>query len=197
MRHTIAMLTIATVSALAGTPALAADLVTGLAKADPQPAAESLQPGLSVTYYAGVFNSTDEIPAWAKFKKGIKGEPILLLDYFVGDGEVLTSGRVDEVAADIRGFIRFDEAGTYTMAMHSNDGVNLTVGGKSIVKDTEVHADRFSELVPVEITEPGWYPLQLLYFEKRFTSTVELRWKPPGGSGSMGFVPETAFAHVP
>ena len=197
MRHTTAVLIVAAIFVLSGTPALAADPVAGLARADPQPDIDSLKPGLSVTYYHNVFNSTGEIPGWAKFKKGFKGEPILLLDYFVGDGEVLTSGRDDEVGADIRGFIRFASAGTYTMAMHSNDGVDLTIGGKTIVKDTEVHADRFSDLVPVEITEPGWYPLHLLYFEKRFTSTVELYWKPPGGSGNMVFVPEGAFAHIP
>lgn len=197
MRHTITALFVAAIFALAGTPALAADPVTGLAKADPQPAAETLKPGLSVTYYAGVFNSTREVPEWAKYKKGVKGEPILVLDYFVGDGEVLTSGRVDEVGADIRGFIRFADAGTYTMAMQSNDGVDLTIGGKTIVKDTEVHADRFSDLVPVEITEPGWYPFHLIYFEKRITSTLELYWKPPGGVGNMDFVPAEAFAHIP
>ncbi|NKB48955.1 MAG: hypothetical protein GKS02_06275 [Alphaproteobacteria bacterium] len=183
--------------ALAGAPAMAADPVTGLVKSDPQPAADSLQPGLGVTYYAGVFNSTDEIPGWAKYRKGKKGEPILLLDYNVGDGEVLTSGRVDEVAADIRGFIRFDEVGTYTIAMQSNDGIDLTIGGKSIIKDTEVHADRYSELVPVEVAEPGWYDFHLLYFEKRVTSTVELFWNAPGKTGSLDFVPAEAFAHTP
>jgi hypothetical protein len=182
---------------LASTAALAADPVTGLLKADPQPAAESLKPGLSVTYYHGVFNSTREIPEWAKYKKGTKGEPLKLLDYFVGDGQVLTSDRSDEVGADIRGYIRFAEAGTYTMAMQSNDGVDLTIGGKTIVKDTEVHADRFSDLVPVVITEPGWYPLHLWYFEKRQTSTLELHWKPPNGSANMDFVPAEAFAHLP
>jgi hypothetical protein len=197
MRIVIAAALAAGLMALTAAPALAAETVTGLAKADPQPVAESLKPGLGVTYYAGVFNSTDEIPGWAEYKKGKKGEPILMLDYNVGDGEVLTSGRVDEVAADIRGFIRFDTAGTYTMAMQSNDGVDLTIGGKSIIKDTEVHADRFSELVPVEITEPGWYPFHLLYFEKRITSTVELFWNPPGEGGTMDFVPAEAFAHIP
>ena len=152
---------------------------------------------MGVTYYANAFRSTDEIPEWAKYRKGTKGDPILLLDYAVGDGEVLTSGRVDEVGADIRGFIRFEKAGTYTLAMQSNDGVDLTIGGKSIVKDTEVHADRFSELVPVVITEPGWYPLRLLYFERRLTSTIELYWNLPGAGGSMEYVPAEAFAHIP
>jgi hypothetical protein len=125
------------------------------------------------------------------------GEPILILDYFVGDGDVLTSGRVDHVGADIRGFMKFPVAGTYTIAMQSNDGVDLKIGGKRIVYDPDVHSDRFSDLIPVEITAPGWYPLHLLYFEKQVTSTLELYWLKPGGDGQLDFVPEEAFAHLP
>ena len=95
MRHTISVLFLAATFAFAGTPALAQETVTGLQKANPQPSAESLKPGLGVTYYHHKFNDTREIPEWAKYKKGHKGEPIPMLDYFVGDGEVLTSGRVD------------------------------------------------------------------------------------------------------
>ncbi len=176
---------------------IAADLVSGLQPATPQPAAADLKPGLAVTYYFGVFNDTREIEDWAKYKDGVKGEPILILDYFVGDGDVLTSGRADEVGADIRGYINFPAAGTYTIAMRSNDGVDLKIGGVRVVYDPDVHSDRFSELTPVEITTPGWYPLQLLYFEKRVTSTLELYWLKPGGSGQLDFVPEEAFAHIP
>jgi len=186
------------VALLALTPAgaHAAEAVSGLAPAAPQPDPASLKPGLAVTYYIGEFNSTREIPEWAKYKDGVKGEPIPQLDYFVGDGEVLTSGRVDEVGADIRGFIRFPVAGTYTMVTQSNDGVDLSIGGQTIVKDTEVHADRFSDFIPVVITAPGWYPLQLWYFEKHNTSTLELHWQPPGAS-QMDFVPAEMFAHLP
>jgi len=127
----------------------------------------------------------------------LKGEPILILDYFVGDGDVLTSGRADHVGADIRGYINFSVAGTYTMAMRSNDGVDLKIGGKRVVYDPDVHSDRFSDLMPVEIAEPGWYPLHLLYFEKQVTSTVELYWLKPGDTGQLDFVPEEAFAHNP
>lgn len=176
---------------------MAADLVTGLRPATPQPSATDLKPGLAVTYYFNEFNDTREILDWAKYKDGVKGEPILILDYFVGDGDVLTSGRADEVGADIRGYINFPVAGTYTIAMRSNDGVDLKIGGVRVVHDPDVHSDRFSELTPVEITSPGWYPLHLLYFEKRVTSTVELYWLKPGGSGQLDFVPEEAFAHIP
>jgi len=115
----------------------------------------------------------------------------------VGDGDVLTSGRADHVGADIRGYMNFPVAGTYTIAMQSNDGVDLKIGGKRIVYDPDVHSDRFSELIPVEIATPGWYPLHLLYFEKQVTSTLELYWLKPGGDGQLDFVPEEAFAHLP
>ena len=176
---------------------MAADLVSGLKSAAPQPPSADLKPGLAVTYYFNEFNNTREIPDWAKYRDGVRGEPILILDYFVGDGEVLTSGRNDHVGADIRGYLNFPVAGTYTIAMRSNDGVDLKIGGVRVVHDPDVHSDRFSDLVPVEITAPGWYPLRLFYFEKQVTSTVELYWLKPGGTGQLDFVPEEAFAHIP
>ncbi len=172
-------------------------MISGLKAASPQPASADLKPGLAVTYYFNELNNTREIPDWAKYRDGVRGEPILILDYFVGDGEVLTSGRNDYVGADIRGYLNFPVAGTYTIAMRSNDGVDLKIGGVRVVHDPDVHSDRFSELVPVEIAAPGWYPLRLFYFEKQVTSTVELYWLKPGGSGQLNFVPEEAFAHVP
>ncbi|MBO6783891.1 MAG: hypothetical protein JJ899_11560 [Alphaproteobacteria bacterium] len=171
--------------------------MTGLQPASPQPAADQLKPGLSVTYYFNKFNHTREIPEWAKYKDGVQGEPIAMLDYFVGDGDVLTSGRADHVGADIRGYINFPVAGTYTIAMQSNDGVDLNIGGKRVVYDPDVHRDRYSDLVPVVIETPGWYPLRLLYFEKQVTSTVELYWLKPGGGGQLDFVPAEAFGHIP
>lgn len=197
MRAAIAAALLATSLTFGASAGMAADLVSGLKPAAPQPAAADLKPGLAVTYYFNEFNNTREIPDWAKYRDGVRGEPILILDYFVGDGEVLTSGRNDHVGADIRGYLNFPVAGTYTIAMRSNDGVDLKIGGVRVVHDPDVHSDRFSELVPVEIAAPGWYPLRLFYFEKQVTSTVELYWLKPGGSGQLDFVPEEAFAHIP
>ena len=197
MRAGVGAVLLATCLAFAASPGSAAELISGLSPASPQPAADDLKPGLAVTYYFNAFNNTREIQDWAKYRDGVRGEPILILDYFVGDGDVLTSGRADEVGADIRGYINFPVAGTYTVAMQSNDGVDLKIGGVQIVHDPDVHSDRYSELTPVDITTPGWYPLHLLYFEKRVTATLELYWLKPGGSGQLEFVPEEAFAHIP
>ena len=196
MRPVLGGLILAALVALVPGWALAAASIDGLAMANPQPDPASLKPGLAVIYYYHAFHSTREIPEWAKYKDGVKGEPIPRLDYKVGDGDVLTSGHVDEVGADITGFIHFPQAGTYTMVTQSNDGIDLTIGGKTIVKDTEVHSDRFSDFIPVVIATAGWYPLHLFYFERHNTSTMELYWKPPGGT-KTDFVPAEMFAHTP
>jgi hypothetical protein len=92
MRARIGAVVLAFSLALGASAGSAADLVSGLKPAAPQPAAADLKPGLSVTYYFHKFDNTREIPDWAKYRDGVRGEPILILDYFVGDGEVLTRG---------------------------------------------------------------------------------------------------------
>lgn len=165
------------------------------ARLDVQPNAADLTAGLAVDYYFNIFNFVDEVREWAELQPGQSGQPLQSLDYNVGSGSVLTSDRPDGVGAIIGGLINFSTSGTYTMAARSNDGIELTIGGETILSDPTVHADRFSNLVTVEIAEPGWYPLDLVYFEKRNTSTLELYWATPDGDGALNFVPPTVFAH--
>lgn len=166
------------------------------ARLDPQPSEGALLPGLNVTYYSNIFNLVDEVREWAQIAPGKQGAPLLSLDYDVGSGRVLGSTRRDGVGAVIEGMINFPAAGVYSMAMQSNDGVELTIGGRTILSDPTVHADRFSDLVTVQIDEPGWYALNLLYFEKRNTSTLELYWLTPEEEGGLNFVPSSALAHL-
>ena len=177
-------------------PLQAAETVSGLTPvaADLDPA--EIKPGLSVKYYFSMFRRIFEIKEWAKYKDGKPGEPLRMLNYHTGTGEVLNSGSKDGVGADIRGMIRFAKAGDYVLAMQSNDGVRLEIGGALIVNDPTVHADRYSDLITVQIAEPGWYPLSLWYFERKNTSTLELYWLEPGEEGRLRFVPAEALAHV-
>ena len=119
-----------------------------------------------------------------------------MLNYKVGTGKILTSDSSDLVIAKIKGYLRFDAAGIYALRVNSNDGVRLDIGGKRIFNDPNAHPDRMSESLPVEITEPGWYAVDLLYFEKKGTATLELYWRPPGAA-SFDFVPAEAFGHAP
>lgn len=172
-----------------------ASSVSGMAPASPQPASENLKPGLAVKYYGVKLNSIQQFEEWMEYEKGKDGPPIPMLNYQVGKGDVLTSGSNDMVGADITGFINFERTGNYTVMVHSNDGVRLTIGGKLVHEDPDVHADRFSDEITLEISKPGWYPVRILYFEKKNTSTLELYWDPPGPE-EIDYVPATAFAHI-
>jgi hypothetical protein len=165
------------------------------APASPQPAESELQPGLAVEYHIKKLNSIAELEEWSQINKPSPGEPIMALNYNVQHGEVLTSGHTDLVGAIITGFIKFDQAGTWLVAVNSNDGVQINIGGQKVLEDPDVHADRMTDPVALEITTPGWYPLLVEYFEKKNTSTLEFYWQPPGGDVEM--VPASAYAHIP
>lgn len=163
----------------------------------PQPTADTLNPGLAVKYYFHLFRHIDELIEWQDYKDGKEGKPISKLDYRVGQGEVLTSTSRDGVGAEITGLILLQEEGSYAFSVQSNDGVRLEIGGVMVLEDPDVHADRFSNVATLQVTTPGWYPIKILYFERKNTSTLELYWQPPSDSaGSMKIVPSEMLAHL-
>jgi hypothetical protein len=50
--------------------------------------------------------------------------------------------------------------------------------------------------IDVKIDMPGWYPIQVLYYEKKRTATLVLRWVPAGSDAKAKpvAVPAAAFA---
>ena len=183
-------------AALTGFPmAGSAEPATGLAQADPKDTAR-LKAGLGVRYLIAKFDSIREVEAMATWKEPRVGIPIPMLDYNVGPDSVLTTKATDLVGAFIDGFIKFDKPGIYLLAVQHNDGVRLSIGGQEIYDYPIVTPDNFSPNLEVRIDQAGWYPISLIYFEKRNTSTLELYWQPPG-SDEFKFVPAEAFAHVP
>ena len=148
------------------------ELLTGLKAAEPQPTAEQLQPGLGVGYVYGRFNHLKEFET----KKFEPGKPLPKLDYRMGDGAVLTTKERDQVGALITGFIRFEKPGTYGFDVTSNDGVRVEIGGKLLYEDPSVHSDDTSDRIDVKVDQPGWYPIKIVYYEKKGTATLVLRW---------------------
>lgn len=172
-----------------------AEPVTGLTLAAPNETA-GLEAGLGVRYLIAKFDSIREIERMATWKEPKVGTALPMLNYNVGPGSVLTTKATDLVGAFIDGFIKFDKPGTFLLAVQHNDGVRLSIGGQEIYDYPIVTPDIFSPNLEVRIDEPGWYPISLIYFEKRNTSTLELYWQPPGAD-EFEFVPAEAFAHVP
>jgi hypothetical protein len=169
-----------------------AQVVTGVKAAEPQPAADKLQPGLAVAYVYGRFNHIKEFET----KKMEPGKPLPQLDYRMGDGAVLTTKERDQVGALITGFIRFEKAGTYGFDVTSNDGVRVEIGGKLLYEDPSVHSDDTSDRIDVKVEQAGWYPLKILYYEKKGTATLVLRWIEGEAKGKLVPVPAAAFAHL-
>jgi hypothetical protein len=154
-----------------------------------------LKPGLAVCYIYEFVRHVDEFAAWEKHRKCEPGEPLGALNSRAGENNVLTSNSHDGVMAKITGFIHLDKTGTYGFSFESNDGVRLTIDGEMITEDPGVHSDQYSLIGHKEVTEPGWYPLSIDYFERKGTSTLRFFWGPPGTEGTLPLVPAEALAH--
>ncbi|MHB1218184.1 MAG: PA14 domain-containing protein [Alphaproteobacteria bacterium] len=189
--YAVRLASVAAAACVAASLAMAAP-VPGVKPAQPQPAADKLQPGLSVNYTYMMFSHVSEVPKGGKGKPG----PVLAnLDHRTDSGNVLTATNSMGVGAQINGFIKLDKPGTYTFELLSNDGVKWTVGGVLMHEDPGIHGDTTSPPVEVAVTEPGWYAFSMDYFQRKGTSALRLSWKPPGGQ-TMVVVPPEAFASL-
>ena len=169
-----------------------ADSFSDLKPVAPQPAADALAPGLAVNYVVKMARSVDEFETGVT---GLPGPPLPSLNYQSGAGKVLTSDKTDGVGALITGFINFPAAGRWLMATNSNDGVRVRVAGTVVIDDPNVHPDQYSSNAEINITQPGWYALNVTYFERKGTSTLQLYWQRPDKT-EFEIVPAEAFAHA-
>jgi hypothetical protein len=168
-----------------------AQTVEGAKPADPQPSEDQLKPGLAVSYVEEYFNDLSEMMGG----EGTPGEPIANLDATPGRNEpVLTSGKAMGVGAYIRGYIKLDEPGTWTFRVNSNDGIQVTIGGQVVHVDPYKHSDTMSPPILFAVAEPGWYPIEVDYFQRKGTATLQLLWTRPSG-GAEEIVPPEAFTH--
>jgi PA14 domain len=170
----------------------AAGALTGLKPAEPQPAPDTLAPGLAVQYTYAIMNHVDEM----KGRKFEPGPPITHLDWRMGTGRVLTSKDNTGVGAMITGFVMFDKPGVYGLDVTSNDGVRVEIGGQLIHEDPGVHSDTTSDRIDVSVDKPGWYPITITYFQKRYTATLVVRWIAPGDKGKLAPIAPKALAHL-
>jgi hypothetical protein len=157
------------------------ELASTPSPADPQPAA--LKDGLSVLYIGAKLNSIPELKEWLTHKDGQEGVPLETLTHYMEKGLVLTSGKEDLVGAYISGYLQFETPGEYRFQVTNNDGVSIHLGSALLYDDPKVGADRTSEPIPVEISAPGWYALEIWYFEKKGTATLDVLWSRPASSG--------------
>ncbi|MFO7856164.1 MAG: hypothetical protein R6V44_13295 [Paracoccaceae bacterium] len=163
----------------------------------PQPSASELEPGLAVRY---------AFPAEVRFlghavaalrRDGEPGRPLVGLDYpDQGLGQpTLTSGRAEFVAAEIKGFVKFDQAGTWRLEIHSNDGVSVDIGGVAIDSFDGRRTCDTNGWIEIEAPEAGWYPVEVLFFQRFNSSCLMMRWEKP--DGTREWTPQSAWAYLP
>lgn len=162
----------------------------------PQPAATQLNPGLAPVYFLGALDHVDNMPRSAdQLARGRRGPPILQLDAESGTGTMWDSGTARNFSVHMTGLMQLS-AGTYRFAAFSNDGIRITLDRTRIVDDPYVHAGQISPTTTVSISEPGWYPITVQYFQKGGTAALRFLYQPPGAGGLMP-VPAAVLAHIP
>lgn len=180
MRRGLGLLAGAAALALTLAGAAAAEVVK-LKRADPQP--EGLKQGLSVKY--GYPAEVRELKIANDYRSAAEpGPPLIGFDYMeTAEGEnALTSKRAERVVAVIKGYLHFDKAGVWHMRWHSNDGLEVKVGGVQVYRHDGRHpCDTLGWQGDFQVDEPGWYEVDALWFQRLNTSCLLMEWQPPGG----------------
>ncbi|MEX0339199.1 MAG: PA14 domain-containing protein [Arenibacterium sp.] len=160
--------------------------------ANPQPG--SVKSGLSVRYaYPTEDIKTLADASAALNAKSVSGPPLTGLDYRdTSEGQItLTSKRAENVAARIKGYVKFDAPGTYEIEFMVNDGIRARIGGQVVgFFDGRQPCDT-TRIVEVSVPQAGWYPVDVLYFQRLGTSCLHMRWGKAGERRT--WTPNSAF----
>ena len=160
----------------------------------PSSVASDLAPGLAVTYWRDIkFDRMVEMREIIQAVAGETGAPVARL---ATGPRVLSTDGTQFVAAVMTGAIHFDAAGTYDLSFVSNDGILVAIDGQVVYADPNRHADSASGPIAVEIDTPGWFDLDIAYFQKKGTHRHDMFWRRPGDDGPLTLVPAAAFGHV-
>ena len=169
---------------------------TGLLPTAPQPAAGDLAPGLAIEYFYNYFFRHLDLLTENKLgiKKGRPGKPVPFLNHQFLKNNVFDSGTNRGIAMRMRGQLLFNQTGSYTFRALCNDGLRVYISDRMIINDPTQHSDRYTIQALVEITEIGWYPLKVEYFQRKGTAAIKLLWRRPG-SDTFQPVPAEVFSH--
>ena len=158
------------------------------------PVGTSVEQGLSVYYRYAYYRHLDQMASESvMLAEGEKGQPVPMLDHQFS-GNVFDSKHAKGVAVFMTGVLRMETSGTYRFKAMSNDGIQVAVNGEVVVYDPAIHGDRFSEIGEISITEPGWYPLAVKYFQRKGSARLTLYWQSPGAN-DFEVVPARVYGH--
>lgn len=166
-----------------------------LTLANPQPDPSALTPGLAVEYaYPADVKWLNDAASWFDYGSE-KGEPLIGFDYpdtLTGE-KVLTSKQSQQVAARIRGYIRFDKAGPAQLDWWTNDGLTVSIGGAEVYRYDGRHPCESNGAVDVNVPEAGWYEIEAVWFQRVGSACLLMQWGDPGAE--LGWTPNDVFMH--
>ena len=107
---------------------------------------------------------------------------------------MLAGGPDDNFALRLTGKIRVEQAGSWSFRLTSDDGSRLNIGGARVVNNDGDHATQ-SETGSTTLSA-GRHAFEVLFYENRGHTTLELEWRGPGVS-DWEIVPASAFVGEP
>jgi hypothetical protein len=158
----------------------------------------AMQQGLSVIYYKKYskrnLNSLPEDKS-AKYPS-FRGEPIAQLNHQFGKGNVFGSGTNRLIGMRMKGFLNLSEPGGYQFQALANDGIKVTLFGKTLLNDPSQHSDRLTNIGLATVTTTGWHEVVVEYFQRKGTAALVLYWKEPGKQKFVP-IPKEIYSHIP
>ncbi len=167
--------------------------VLQLTPANPQPT--GLKKGLAVQYsYPSDVKSLRDARR-ALERRAVPGPALTGLDYRdTSPGEnALTSKQDQQVVARITGYVKFDAPGVYTIDFLTNDGLDAKISGQRVGYFDGRQTCQETFATEVNVPAAGWYPLDIVYFQRLQTSCLHMRRAPKGKR--VNWMPNAAFGH--
>jgi hypothetical protein len=132
-------------------------------------AVESVEPGLSVTEYAGSWDRLPDFSTLQPVRKHVLKEPVRVAG---GDNDV------ENFAALYTGFVKIPAEGLYTFYTASDDGSRLSIGERRVVDNDGLHAA--SAAAGMLRLKAGLYPLRIEFFEGTGAQSLQVAVEGPG-----------------
>ena len=157
----------------------------------------TISPGLKVRYYEEKYQHITDMPKGNQLVKfGKEGKIVYKLDnVYSKRSNVFDSGKSRLVGFWFHGVVHLEKPGLYQFQALANDGVRFFLNQQLIFEDPFKHSDRLTPVGRFQVEKPGWYPIQILFFQRKGTSALRFYWKKPEGD-SFQVIPAAALGHL-
>ncbi len=152
--------------------------------------------GLDASFFYFDFKTMDTMASYVTRAKPSKRIALPQLAASDDTGEIFASGAKQMYGFRAVGWLKFPAAGDWKLAVTSNDGVRIKLADQLVLEDPLPHPDRMSPEAAVKVPAAGFVPIEVLWFQRRGSATIELFWVPPG-KAEPELVPPEAYWHKP